>query len=205
MKTFLFAALMFPTLSFAKNLVPNSFSTHFEETKIKKVSGKEQKSTGKIDYKFSGHIRYEITSSEEPSTFVTNNKKSWYYRPAFIEGEQGEVTIQNSGKLPLSKFLDSLKNGLEKSQQFTHKYEGNNLVLTFNKATQKEFNLKEVILSATGDAKTVEKLKDFEKLTLVYNDGQKVNLTFRDFKEDVSFPADHFEFKVPPKTKVTQN
>lgn len=201
MKTILFLLLL-PTYSLAKSLVPASFSTHFEENIVSMASGKEKKSFGKIDYKFPGHIRYEVTSPEA-TTFVTNPQKSWYYRPPFIAGEEGEVRIQKTSNLPLAKFLDSMKDGLEKSKHFTHKYQGQDLILTFNKDSQKEINLKEVILHATKEAKLVEKLKDFEKLTLVYNDARKVNLKFIDFKEDANFSGDHFIFSVPAKTKIS--
>lgn len=203
MKSFIFLCLCFATTAHAKTLVPNSFSTNFEESIKSMATGKEKKSYGKIDYKFPSHIRYEVTSPE-PSTFVTNPQKSWYYRPPFIQGEQGEVRIHKASNLPLSKLLDSLKDGIEKSKQFTSKYDGKDLILTFNKEAQKETSLKEVLLHASKEAKAVEKLKEFESLTLVYNDGRKVNLKFIDFKEDASFPGDHFNFTVPPKTKVTE-
>ena len=203
MKT-LILCLLIPSFSFAKSLVPAAFSTNFEESIVSMATGKEKKSYGKIDYKFPGHIRYEVTSPE-PSTFVTNPQKSWYYRPPFVEGEQGEVRVQKASNLPLSKFLDSMKDGIEKSKQFTPKYQGNDLVLTFNTGAQKEFNLKEVILHGSKDAKTIEKFKEFVKLTLVYNDGRRVVLNFIDFKDDAGFGPNHFIFNVPPKTKVTNN
>ena len=163
--------------------------------------GKEKKSFGKIDYKFPGNIRFEITSPNA-STFVSNPQKSWYYVPPFVEGEQGQVTIQKSTKLPLTKFLDSIRNGLDGSKLFTYKYEGKNLVLTFVKTVQKELTLKEVTFHAVKEAKLVEKMSEFEKMTLVYADGRKVNLKFLELKEETSFPAKHFEFTPPAKTKV---
>ena len=195
------------TLSFsglAKNFMPNSFSANFEESFVSVATGKEKKSFGKIDYKFPGHIRFEKTDPDK-SSFVSNPEKSWYYVPPFVSGEQGQVTIQKSSNLPLTKFLDSIKSGVEGSKLFTHKYEGKDLVLTFVPTIQKEMTLKEVTLHANKDAKTVVTLKDFEKLTLVYADGRKVNLKFIDLKENVSFPTGHFTFSVPAKTKITNN
>lgn len=199
MKIFLLCLLV-TTVSFAKSFVPGSFTANYEES-LMSVTGKEKKSFGKIDYKFPGHIRYEVISPN-PSTFVSNPQKSWYYVPPFVEGEQGQVTVQKSSKLPLTKFLDSIKNGIEGSKLFTHKYSGKDLILTFVKTVQKEITLKEVTFHATKDAKSVEKMSEFEKMTLIYVDGRKVNLKFLELKEDTSFPAGHFEFKVPAKTKV---
>lgn len=200
----LFLLVLYPALSFAKDFVPGSFSANFEESIVSMATGKEKKSFGKIDYMFPGHIRFEITSPN-PSSFVSNPKKSWYYVPPFVDGEQGQVTIQKSNKLPLTKFLDSIRNGIEGSKLFTYKYSGNDLVLTFVKTVQKELTLKEVSFHAAKDAKSVQKMSEFEKLTLIYADGRKVNLKFQDFKEDPSFPAKHFEFAPPAKTKIINN
>ena len=197
----LFLFLLASSASFAKSFVPSSFTANFEESILSMATGKEKKSFGKIDYKFPGNIRFEITSPNA-STFVSNPQKSWYYVPPFVEGEQGQVTIQKSTKLPLTKFLDSIRNGLDGSKLFTYKYEGKNLVLTFVKTVQKELTLKEVTFHAIKEAKLVEKMSEFEKMTLVYADGRKVNLKFLELKEETSFPAKHFEFTPPAKTKV---
>ena len=197
----LFLLLLASSASFAKSFVPSSFSANFEESILSMATGKEKKSFGKIDYKFPGNIRFEITSPNA-STFVSNPQKSWYYVPPFVEGEQGQVTIQKSTKLPLTKFLDSIRNGLEGSKLFTYKYNGKDLVLTFVKTVQKELTLKEVTFHAIKEAKLVEKMSEFEKMTLVYADGRKVNLKFLELKEETSFPAKHFEFAPPAKTKV---
>lgn len=201
MKIFLLFVL-FPLTSFAKSFMPASFSANFEESFVSVATGKEKKSFGKIDYRYPGQIRFE-KNDPDPSTFVSNPDKSWYYVPPFVPGEQGQVTIQKSNKLPLTRFLDSIKNGVEGSKLFTHKYQGKELVLTFNKDVQKEMTLKEVTLVANKEAKEVQSLNDFEKLILVYVDGRKVNLKFIDLKQDVNFAPNHFTFVVPPKTKVT--
>ncbi|MBA2403760.1 MAG: hypothetical protein H0V66_03230, partial [Bdellovibrionales bacterium] len=136
------------------------------------------------------------------STFVSNPQMSWYYVPPFVEGEHGQVTIQKSKKLPLTKFLDSIRNGIEGSKLFTYKYSGKDLILTFVKTVQKELTLKEVTFHATKEAKSVQKMSEFEKMTLIYADGRKVNLKFLELKEDTTFPAKHFEFTPPKKTKI---
>ena len=52
------------------------------------------------------------------------------------------------------------------------------------------------------EAKSVQKMSEFEKMTLIYADGRKVNLKFLELKEETTFPAKHFEFTPPAKTKV---
>ncbi len=203
MKTLLVLIALIPSLSIAKSLIPESFSANFEESFISAVNGKEKKSFGKIDYRYPGHIRFQKISPDS-STFVSNPQKSWYYVPPFVKGEKGEVTIQESNKLVLTKFLDALKNGLENNKLFSHKYKKNELVLTFTKAIQKDMNLKEATLVSGSDAKKANSMKDFDKLVLLYNDGRKVNLKFSDLKEDVKFAQKHFEFDIPSDTKVTE-
>jgi outer membrane lipoprotein-sorting protein len=184
--------------------MPPSFSANFEESFVSVATGKEKKSFGKIDYKFPSNIRFEKTDPD-PSMFVSNPEKSWYYVPPFVPGEHGQVTIQRSSKLPLTKFLDSIKDGVENSKFYTAAYKGRDLVLTFKKESQKEMSLKEVILHATKEAKDVVTLNDFEKLTLVYADGRRVSLKFIDLKERASFAPNYFTFSVPEKTKVTND
>ena len=208
MKAFLFA-LMVPTLSLAASFVPESFSSNFEESYVSALSGKEKKSFGKIDYQYPGHIRLEKTSPDA-STFVANPEKSWYYVPPFVskakkaKTEKGQVTIQESNKLVITKFLDALRNGLEGNKLFSHKFDKNKIVFTFDSAIQKEMNLKQAILIADSDAKKIKSLKEFERLELVYTDGKKINTKFVDLKEGVKFAKSHFEFEIPSNTNVTQ-
>lgn len=197
----LIIVLFLPLLVWSKDFVPSSFSAHYEESLISVKDGKEKKSFGKIDYKFPGHIRYEVTSPD-PSIFISNPQKSWYYTPPFIEGEEGQVSIQKSNKLPLTKFLDSMKGGIDKSKLFQAKYQGKELVLIFDRTIQKEMTLKQVIFISSKDSKTVKSLSEFEKMTLIYTDGRKVNLKFIDLKANVSYDNKHFTFEIPPKTKV---
>lgn len=200
MKFFLLLILL-PTLSVAKSFVPTSFSANYEESIISLVSGKEKKSFGKIDYKFPGNLRFEVTSPV-PSLFVVNPKKSWLYQPASVKGEKDQVTIQKSSNLPIIKFLDSVKDGVDNSKIFTSKYNKNELILTFVPTIQKEMGFKEVVLFTDKNAKDVKELKGFNKMTLTKNDGGKINIKLIDMKENTTFPASHFVFKPSANTKV---
>lgn len=202
MKLMLFILLL-PLLSHA-SFVPSSFSSHYEETMTSTVTGKEIKTTGKIDYKYPSHLRLEVLKPE-PSTVVVNDRKTWIYQPPFIEGEKGQVTIQKGSNWPLLKAFDSFKTGLEGSKLFTHKYQGNDLIITFNKDSQKEAGIKEVIFHAKKNAKEVKSLNEFEKMTLVKADGKKQNYKFTDLKENVAFRPSNFEFTTPANTKVINN
>ena len=202
--TLLFFIIFVISEAHSKSFVPNSFSANFEERILKASIGKESKSIGKMDYKFPGNIRYEVTNPN-PMLLVVNTTKSWLYTPPFIKGEEGQVTIQKSSNLPITKFLDALKGGLEGNKVFTTKYEGKDLKLTFNPDMQKETSIKMVTLHATKEAKSIETLKEFENIAILKMDGQVSNIKLMEMKEDVSFDAGHFVFSVPEKTRVTTN
>lgn len=203
MKLFLLAALLIPSISLAKNFVPSSFSAKYEES-LTSATGKVKKSHGKIDYKFPGHLRFEVLDPVK-SLFVVNPEKAWFYQPAFMKGEKDQVTIQKAANLPLVKFLDSVKDGLENSKLFTAKYNKNDLTLTFVKTIQKEMGIEEVILHADKNAKEIKDIEGFETITLKHVNKNKTNIKLIDLKENVSFPANHFIFKPSSNTKVISN
>lgn len=203
MKIIFLLCSFLPFVANAKNFVPTSFAANYEESLLS-VTGKVKKSFGKVDYKFPGHLRFEVTSPNR-SLVVVNPKKTWFYQPAFIEGEKDQVTIQRSANLPLIKFLDSVQNGIENSKIFTTHYEKNNLTLTFSASAQKEMGFEEVILQANGPAKDIKELKGFKNITLKHINKNKTNIKLIDLKENVSFPAGHFEFKPSSNTKVIKN
>ncbi|MFP5386953.1 MAG: LolA family protein [Bacteriovoracia bacterium] len=203
MKLFLLAFLLLPTMALAKNFVPSSFSANYEE-KLLSATGKEKKSFGKIDYKFPGHLRFEVTSPVK-SLFVVNPDKAWFYQPAFVKGEKDQVTVQKAANLPLVKFLDSVKNGIEESKLFTTKYDKNDLILTFVKTIQKEMGIEQVILHASKDAREVKNIDGFDTITLKHVNKNKTNIKLIDLKEDVTFSPGHFVFKPSPNTKVISN
>jgi outer membrane lipoprotein-sorting protein len=189
----------------AKTLIPKAFTAHFEESLTSVATGKEKKTFGKIAYQYPAHIRYEVTRPEESiASFVSNGKTSWYYRPPFVKGEKGEVTIQKAQNLPLAKFLDSLQTGIENSKQYSSQYSGKSLTLAFNKAAEKDTKIKEVILEAAKEAKSVASLKEFEKMVLVKSDGQRLTYKFSDFNELPNLKPSDFEFTVPENTKITK-
>jgi outer membrane lipoprotein-sorting protein len=203
MKLILMSLLLIPSVTFARAFVPNSFSANYEENLVS-ITGKVKKSFGRVDYQFPGHLRFEVTSPVS-SLFVVNPKKTWFYQPAFVKGEKDQVTVQKSSNLPLVKFLDSVKNGIENSKIFTSQIVGKDLILTFNKNSQREMGFIEVILHGSKDAKEVKELKEFENITLKHLNKNKTNIKLIDLKENISFPEGNFEFTPSANTKVLSN
>ncbi len=202
--TLLFFIIFTISQSHSKSFVPSSFSANYEESIYKASMKKEVKSYGKIDYKFPGNIRYEVVTPDA-LLFVSNPSKSWIYSPPFDPKESGQVTIQKTSNLAITKILDSLNKGLENSKLFTTKYAGNDLSLNFTPDMQKDSSVKLMTLHASKEAKTIQSLKEFESLSIEYVDGRKVKMKFLEMKEDVKFESNHFVFTVPEKTKVTTN
>ena len=191
------------TTSSKSSFMPPSFSADYEESFVSSLNGQEKKSFGRIDYKFPRHIRFEVVSPD-PTTFVANPKTSWYYRPPFIEDEEGQVTIQKSDDMVLTKFLDALKNGAKTNAAYTVKSKANLLTLVFSAPLQKDLQMTQAVLVAAGDASKASTLGEFKELLLHYKSGKKVRMKFLSFRPNLSFPADHFEFRIPAKTKIIE-
>jgi outer membrane lipoprotein-sorting protein len=202
MKLFALSLFFLTFNAVANNFVPKSFSANYEES-LTSATGKVKKSFGKVDYKFPGHLKFEVTSPMA-STLIVNPQKTWFYQPAFVKGEKDQVTIQKSSNLPLVKFLDSIKDGTDKSNLFKTSFNKNDLVLSFNKKGQDETGLEEVILHSSTDAKLVKDIKGFEHLTLKYTNKNKTSIKLIDFKENISFSEDYFQFKPDANTKVIE-
>ena len=175
-----FILLLLPTLAFAKSILPASFSAQYENSWQSAIGG-TKKEFGSIDYKYPSNVRLEV-KSEPNLTLVTNKATSWYYQPAFVKTEQGQVTVQKSSSHPVIKFLDSLKEDVVSSKYFSSKESGNDLVLSFNKEGQKEFSLLEVILHGAKPYRDVTGLKDIQAIELKDSNGKIKNLKLSQYR-----------------------
>ncbi len=203
---FFFLTLFFTcTALAADSFLPDTFTADYEESYKSAASGKEKKSFGRIDYKYPRHIRFEV-KAPDPSTFVSNPKSSWYYTPPFMEGEEGQVVLQQSEDLVMTKFLDTLKNGARSNRAYRVLFNQNRLTLQFSEVLKKDLQMKGAVLrTKPGEqASKAKHLSDFGEIELQHNNGRHVVMKFLDFKTNVSFPVDHFVFHIPPQTKVTQ-
>lgn len=199
MKHLLFLIVSLSSFAASAGLIPQSFSARYENSWQSAIGG-TKKQEGTLDYKYPSNVRLKV-KSEPKLTLVTNKTTTWYYQPAFNPKEESQVSIQKSSSHPVIKFLDSMKDGFENSKYFSSKVNANDMTLTFNEAGKKEFNFQEVVLHATKPFKDVT-LKDIESIDLKDGNGKLQKLRFLELKEGTSFPASHFIFTIPPKTKV---
>ena len=183
-----------------RTFLPSTFKAHFNQSYKSSLTGKEKSTNGGIEYKFPGHLRFEIFGPNK-TLFITNPKRTWYYNAPFIEGESGEVTVKKTGKMALSKFFDALKEGLNSNKYYKVEKVKKDYHLYFSKK----------ILGQTGITKSILRFKkkidpkfsDIQLIWLFYNNKRKVKMTFSDLKESVNFGPKRFIFKIPKNTKIT--
>ncbi len=184
----------------SNSFLPETFSAKFEQVYLSSLTKKEKRSFGVLDYKFPGNIRFEV---EKPNNilFISNNKTNWIYRPPFIEGERGELTIKRSEEIGLSGLLDTLNQGLSNNPQFKIEKTGNKVKMLFNPKTVDKIGLKEGLLVFKEGAK--EDFNTIEEIEITYPDKKKVSFKLSQINPKVSFGADHFNFEPPKNTNVT--
>lgn len=196
----IFLISFFVSASAKGNFLPETFSAKFEQVYISSLTKKEKKSFGVLDYKFPGNIRFEV---EKPNNiiFVSNNKTNWIYRPPFIEGEPGELTIKKSEEIGLSGLLDTLNQGLENNPQFKIDKKENRVKMIFNPKTSEKIGLKEgLLIFKTGKSVGFDAVDEIE---ITYPDQKKVSFKLSQINAKVAFPADHFNFTAPKNTNTT--
>jgi outer membrane lipoprotein-sorting protein len=196
----IFLISFFISASAKSNFLPETFSAKFEQVYISSLTKKEKKSFGVLDYKFPGNIRFEV---ERPNNiiFVSNNKTNWIYRPPFIEGEPGELTIKKSEEIGLSGLLDTLNQGLEDNPQFKIDKKENRVKMIFNPKTSEKIGLKEgLLIFKTGKSVGFDAVDEIE---ITYPDQKKVSFKLSQINAKVTFPVDHFNFTAPKNTNTT--
>lgn len=197
MRILFFLSLL--TLNVARaEFLPQSFRTNFEQKYKSIISGKEKISLGAMDYSYPGKIRFEITNPEQ-TIFVSDAKTSWYYTAPFDPKEKGEVIIQDSNKLLITKFFDTLKKGLITNTSYTVEKNDKGYVLQFSEKVSKELNIFKAQL--ISEVKDLKKLSEIKEIILFYKDKKEVKLTFSSFIENVKFDSSYFNFKIPQNTK----
>ena len=121
--------LVISFLSYGKKIkkrysfVPGTFTAQVEQIIISTISGKEKKTYGTLDYKYPGKLRYEQVKPENNKIiFVSNRKKSWFYKAPFSKGSPGDLMINPmKGRFSLLEFFDVLSNGLTNNKMYNVK------------------------------------------------------------------------------------
>ena len=177
----------------ADSFLPSSFHSIFSQVTVSIVSGKEQVSTGMLDYQYPSNLRLEI-EKPDPLILVSNKQKTWFYRPSFIEGERDELTVKDSGDSELSQFLDILKSGLKNNSDYTVTTKANNVHLTFSASGTKRIGIIAADLEFSGTTYLFSQLK---KIKVTPSSKKNFELRFSTIEIDKPFSAQHFIFSKP--------
>ncbi|WP_127718398.1 outer membrane lipoprotein carrier protein LolA [Halobacteriovorax sp. HLS] len=184
----------------ATSFVPDTFSAKFQQVYKSALTGKEKRSSGSLDYSYPGSIRLE-TQSPESLIYVSNNKTTWYYTPPFIEGEAGQVSIQQSSKNGLTKFLDMLRKGLKSNKYYTIKKDKLTYKVSFSKNAQKDLG---IIFANLHFSKNDFLFEQLTKIEMTQTDKKVKNLILSNIDKSPKFLKTHFDFKIPKNTKVNR-
>ncbi len=185
----------------AVSFVPESFVVDFQQIQKSSLTGSERKSNGVLKYKNPGMLYFHVQSPDEV-IFVTNNKKTWYYTAPFIEGEEGELSVQDSHKNVLTSFFSSLSHGLKDNDNYTvADLTSNQVKISFKEKLKNDLN----VVSALFQFKASKKeFSEISSILIEQEDGTKLTLDFKSVQTQVKLENEVFNFKAPPKTKIIE-
>ncbi|MDA8794092.1 outer-membrane lipoprotein carrier protein LolA [Bacteriovoracaceae bacterium] len=200
-KIFLVSIFLFQGSVFSRGFLPNKFKVEIEQVFVSKVSNRKKVSPGMIYYQFPQSINFKINGNS-PIQFISNAQRSWFYRPPFIEGEQGQVTIKDTPKFGLLKIFDSLTKDLsKKNPHFSIKKIKDGIVtLELKENVKKDIDIESVELKVKKGIKRLQFVEQMESMILVKKSKNRVNIVFKKFEEVKKFKKDYFIFKVPKNT-----
>ena len=203
-KNFLFLAIFWihlPVYAEGSSFLPPVFKAKFKQVYKSALTGKEKLTDGHIEYKYPGHLRFEIVGPNK-SLFITNPEKTWYYNSPFIEGEAGEVTIKKTGKMVFSKFFDTLKEGLSSNKYYNVKKIGEDYHLSFSSKMFNQMGIKKSILRFKN-SKLKPIFLNLHYIFLHYDNKKIVKMTFFNIEKAIKNNSKRFKFEIPKNTKVT--
>ena len=187
------------TLAKTKNtFLPGTFQAHFVKEEKSVLSGKTLKSEGKIFYQFPGRIRLESTGSEK-TIFVSNPFETFLYTPPVFDDLPGELTVNKTKNVPLSKFFDSLEKGLKSNTIYTVAKKEDHVVLTFTKEGTKEMKIHAAKLYFNG----AQDFSHIGKVEITLDNKKNMLIKLDHIKVDTKLEKKTFEFEAPENTRIS--
>ncbi len=181
------------------SFLPKTFEASFIKEEKSVLSGKTLKSQGKIIYQYPGRIRMESTGNEK-TVFVSNPFDTYFYTPPVFDDVPGELTINKTKSVPISKFFDSLEKGLKTNAIYNVTDATDHVVLDFTKEGKEEMKILAAKLFFDGQ-KLFSHLKKVE-ITLDNQKNLVINLDH--IKTNTEISKNTFEFKAPENTRVSR-
>lgn len=192
--------LIFSVPAFANSFMSKNLMAEFKQQIKSKISGKIKESNMKMDYSYPGKFKIDAEGKNK-FYFISNGSTSWYYRPSFIEGEKGEVTIQSVSKLKFLRLFDALYKGEKKAGYFTVKKFEKKREYSFSKKIQKEISVEKVVFISDHQISTIF---DARELKVIKTDKNVITFKVKKMIKASGFKANNFEFKIPKNTKVVK-
>lgn len=184
----------------ATSFLPPTFKATFEQSFVSSLSGKTKKTTGFIEYRYPGNIKF-ITEIPDKITYVSNPDKTWYYTAPFFEGEPGELTIKKTGKDGLNRFFDSLKRGLVSNKLYKVIKSKDHFKLIFTKKMASDLRMKGAILKFKNNKANFLNLNSVQ---ITYLDNKKIVMTLSKIEKNLMFKSKHFVFFPPKNTRISK-
>jgi outer membrane lipoprotein-sorting protein len=197
---FFFVVSLFVRSSYGAAFLPLKFTAKFTQEYKSVVTGKVKKGHGHFDYQFPGMLRFEM-QKPTPLIFITRANQNWYYRPPFVEGEDGEVRKNVNGGQAISKFFDALSEGLENNKYYkVSKKNKTNIEIKFNESSAHELGIDSAVLNFKTKTHSFLQLSS---INLNYVDGKKNKILFEKISLVDEFSKLNFVFKEnnPPKIR----
>lgn len=185
----------------AQSFMSKHLTAEFKQQIKSKVSGKVKESDLNMDYSYPGKF-YVEGKGKNNFTFVSNGLTSWYYRPPFIRGEMGEVTIRSVSHLKFLRVFDALYKGAKTEGYFKVSSKEKEREFVFTKKIQDEIGTSKVIFKSSKKLNTIF---DSELIEIYKVKGSLITLKVKSLKKVNSFQLNRFEFKIPSNTKTVKD
>jgi len=179
--------------------LPSTFEANFVKKEKSVLSGKTLKAQGVLYYKYPGRIRLE-ESGKKKSLFISNPFKTYYYKPPVFKDLPGELTINSSNNYPLTKFFDSLNEGLKSNDLYQVKKGSNEVSMSFTKKGLKDLKIKSAVLGFKSKV-------DFKEMTYVeitLDSNKKLKFELEGMKVNKKLNKNLFTFVPPKHTRVSR-
>jgi outer membrane lipoprotein-sorting protein len=181
------------------SFLPKSFHATFIKKEKSAISQKVKTNEGELFYQYPSRIRMEAKGKRK-TVYVSNPFQTYLYTPPVFDDTPGELTINKSKNVPMSKFFDSLKKGLVSNSIYSVKETGENVVLNFTKEGEKEMKIHSAELVFKGK-KEFSRLKQVE---IVLDNKKKMTFMFQKIVVDKTLKKDLFEFDAPKNTRISR-
>lgn len=202
MKVFILTLFLLQSVQ-ASDFLPSNFLIDYTESHKSVSKAGDLKYQGRFSFSYPNKFRLDV-SDPDPMIVVSNGVRSWRYTPAFIETEEGQVEVSKASELAVAEFLKTLKKGVKNNPSFKAVTKGAVMTLTMTEPWKKKLGIKEVFFKLK-DASKAQTLADVSELEIFYTNNNQMKWIFREFNSNPGFAKNHFDFQIPPKTKVIEN